>query len=223
MFKTTFLASAIAVAAMASPALASTLTGTFQINIYNFSDNDPGGSSSTVTQTNSAATPTNVAAQTLDATVTYTGTIDFRIGGGNSNSTYISDFLESSSSGSYTIDSGTQTFLDNTLLSQGTYVTTTFFEFIGSFSGAATGTITHDDGVYLTAVNSTGGISSPPTTEENTDFTADAGDFTLIYAAANGNPSILEIDATVVPLPASALLLLAGLGGLAAVGRRRTA
>ncbi|WP_371038491.1 VPLPA-CTERM sorting domain-containing protein [Rhodosalinus sp. FB01] len=85
------------------------------------------------------------------------------------------------------------------------------------------GTITHDDGVYLTGVNSTGGISSPPMEEENTDFTADADDFTLIYAAANGNPSILEIDATVVPVPASALLLLAGLGGLAAVGRRRTA
>ena len=123
-------------------------------------------------------------------------------------------------------DFAAETFLQNTLLSQGTYVTTTFFEILGSFATDALvgSTITHDDGITLIADNGqTGGVSAPPTSSITTAFTAEAGDFTLLYASANGNPSILRVDANLapVPLPAGGLLLLGAIGGLAALRRRK--
>lgn len=210
------LASALALGT-ALPASAATLNGVFTIEIYNFSDTP--GDSTVVTQTNSAATPANFAAQTLDATVTYTGDIFFGIPSGNSGSTTIDNFLKSAG-GNYSIDSSLID-LTNTLLSQGNYTTTTFFKIMGSFASAVEGVITHDDGITLVGNSVTGGVSAPPTSAKTTDFTAGAGDFTLFYAAANGNPSILKVDATPIPLPAGGVLLLTALGGLA-IARRRT-
>jgi hypothetical protein len=213
------LAAALAFGASA-PAFATTLNGTFTINIYNFSD---GGLNGDVTETNSAATAANVANAGFDATVTYTGDLAFGIGSGGSDTTSIWDFLVTGG-GIIGVDASTQLFLESTLLSQGTYVTTTFFEIIGSFAtDVLAGTISHDDGVMLSGENVTGGVSPAPTTVVDTAFTADAGDFTLIYAAANGNPSILVVDATLapVPVPAGGLLLICALGGLAALRRRK--
>lgn len=224
MLKKVLGASIVAIAMSSTPLLAATLSGVFEINVRNFADTT--GDSSIVTQTNSAATEANVSAQAIDATVTWTGDIDFRLGSGSSSSTYISDFFASGTGSLSNVSGSEQTFLDNTLLSLGTYKVTTFFEIMGVFTGdVLSGMITHDDGVTLTGVNVTGGVDAPPTTEENTAFTADAGAFSLFYAAANGNPSILEVDVemAVVPLPAGVVLLLTGLGGLAIARRRKKA
>lgn len=221
MFKTTVLAAALGL--FAAQATAATLSGTYMINIRNFQDT--ASDSSIVTNANSAATRANFDAQSIDATIQYTGDLNFGIGSGNSGSTTIDNFL-TSAGGSYSVTSSVGGFdLTSTLLSLGNYKVTTFFEIFGTFAGAADGRITHDDGITLVGNNVTGGVSAPPTPKKFTDFTADAGNFTLLYASANGNPSILNVDATVapIPLPAGAVLLVTALGGLGLSRRRKAA
>ena len=102
-------------------------------------------------------------------------------------------------------------------------MTTTFFKITGNFASAAAGMITHDDGVTLVANGQTGGVSSAPTSVLNTKFSSPGGAFTLYYAAPNGNPSVLKVDVSPVPVPAGGLLLIGAFGGLAALRRRRAA
>ncbi len=220
------LLSAVALTVVfALPSVAATLNGTFTIDIRNFTDADPGPD---VTQANSHATAANFAAQASDAVIQYTGAINFlvpSIGEGaanNSNTTTIAQFL-ASAGGSYIATPTAQQFLNATLLSRGSYVTTTFFKITGMFASRSEGTIYHDDGITLVANALTGGVSAAPTTQLATGFAANAGAFTLYYAAANGNPSVLRVDATAVPIPAAGFLLVGALGGLMALRRRKTA
>jgi hypothetical protein len=208
-------AGVLAIGSIVGAAQAATLNGTFTIDIRNFTDPD-------VTNTNSFATAANFGAQASDAVITYTGDINFFNPTSSGAATSIAQFL-GSAGGSYSIVSGTQSFLDSTRLSQGSYVTTTLFSISGVFATAVEGIIRHDDGITLVASGQTGGVSAPPTPATNTAFTANAGEFTLFYAAANGNPSILNVDAAVVPLPAAGFLLIGALGGLVALRRRKTA
>ncbi len=210
-----FLSAMAVTVAFAMPAVAATLNGTFTIDIRNFTG--PG-----VTQANSHATAANFSAQSSDAVITYTGDINFFNTVASGATTTIAQFL-GSAAGSYSIVSGTQAFLDTTRLSQGTYVTTTFFQITGFFASAVQGLIRHDDGITMVANGLTGGVSAAPTVAVNTAFRAGWGNFTLYYAAANGNPSILNVDVAAVPVPAGGLLLLGALGGLAALRRRKTA
>jgi hypothetical protein len=218
------LLSAVALTvAFAMPSVAATLSGTFTIDIRNFFDTATSGpGANVVTQGNSAATAANFNAQASDAVITYTGNINFGIGSGNSNTTTIANFL-ASAGGVVTASPAAQAFLNSTLLSQGSYVTTTFFKITGKFLSSYEGTITHDDGITLLARDLTGGVSAPPTSQRNTKFTATGGNFTLYYASANGNPSILKIDVSEVPVPAAGFLLVGALGGLMALRRRKTA
>jgi hypothetical protein len=218
------LLSAVALTvAFAMPSVAATLNGTFIIDIRNFSDTAASGAgANVVTQANSAATAANFNAQTSDAVITYTGNINFGIGSGNSNSTTIANFL-TSAGGTVTGSAGALAFLNSTLLSQGSYVTTTFFKITGTFMSSYEGKITHDDGITLMARDLTGGVSAPPTSERTTKFSATGGKFTLYYASANGNPSILKVDVSEVPVPAAGFLLIGALGGLVALRRRKTA
>ncbi len=224
MFRTTFIAAAATLALFSAEATAATLNGTYTINVRNFADT--GGDSNVVTSGNSAANRANVDAQAIDAIIEYTGDLDFAIGSGSSSTTTIDDFL-TSKGGMYSVTSSAFGFdIATAILSQGSYIQTTFFEIFGSFAGnAANGIITHDDGVTLEGVNVAGGVSAPPTPKKTTLFSADAGDFTLLYASANGNPSILKVEADVspVPLPAGALLLLTGLAGMGVARRRKKA
>ena len=210
-----FLSAIALTAVCAVPSLASTLNGTFTIDIRNFA--------ATGVASGSDATEANFNAQASDAVITYTGNINFGIGPGNSNTTTIANFLASGGGVITNADAGELALLASTLLSQGTYVTTTFFKITGTFASAVTGLITHDDGITLVANGQTGGVSAPPTTQVNTAFTATNGAFKLFYAAANGNPSILKVDVAAVPIPAGGLLLIGALGALAAFRRRKSA
>ena len=216
-----FLSAAALTVICALPSTAATLNGTFTIEVRNFTDADPGAD---VEYANSGATVANFLAVASDAVFTYTGNIDFGIPGSqDSNVTKIAGFLASGGGVITDADAGELAFLAGTLLSQGTYVTTTFFKITGTFASAVAGTITHDDGVTLVANGQTGGVSSAPTTVLNTAFSSTGGAFTLYYAAANGNPSVLKVDVSPVPVPAGGLLLIGALGGLAALRRRKAA
>ena len=216
-----FLSAAALTALCAMPSFAATLNGTFTIDIRNFSDGD--SEPFDVEQASSTATAANFNALTSDAVITYTGNLAFNMPAGNSSTTYISTFL-ANGGGVISDASGVELgFLAGTLLSQATYVTTTFFKITGTLASAVTGTITHDDGITLVANGQTGGVSTGPNTVLTTPFTATNGNFTLYYVAANGNPSILKVDVAAVPVPAGGLLLIGALGGLAALRRRKTA
>ena len=209
MFKNAVIAATI-IAGAVTGAEAATVSGTYNIDIYNY---NAGGSSAAAD-----ATAANVAANSgnLLASITYVGALDFLTGGGTLPT--IEEFLNS---GGGTYD---HTGL-GVLMSAGGFGTTTLLDITGTFLTAVLGTITHDDGVTL--YDTTGIVldSASPTSPRPDAFAAGAGNFRLIYSAANGNPEQLNVDATpaAVPLPAAGLLLIGGIGALGAMKRRRAA
>jgi hypothetical protein len=218
------MAGALAVSAAftATDADALFLDGVFNINIYNY---DAGG-----VRANAAATAANLSsAGSAIATVEYTGALRCGI---NVGTPTISAFLdtcgETVGSGSWTQTAGTAGVLDSTTLSAGTFTTTTLFDISAvSFSNIANlsqiDNVRHDDGILLTDGTTVITNTPPgdPTTAINTGVSGllgGAGEFSLLYAAANSDPSILEVS--VVPLPAAAWLLLGVSGALVAAKRR---
>jgi hypothetical protein len=206
-----------------TPAIAgaATLSGTFYIDIYSY---NAGG-----TQSNADATLANLntlAGPKVDSVV-WTGALDFRIGSGNSATTTIADFF---ASGTGTV-SGLDAGVGGLTLSLPTFQNTTMFDIRGTFLSGFTATVTHDDGftAYRDGVELVP-ASPAPTTEKNTALNfGGPGELRLIYVAANGNPSILEVtgenlpSAVPIPLPAAGWLLIGGIGALVAVRRRKKA
>ncbi|MEO9574259.1 MAG: VPLPA-CTERM sorting domain-containing protein [Tateyamaria sp.] len=77
-----------------------------------------------------------------------------------------------------------------------------------------------DDSVLFT--NTVTAAAFGAGTENALDFTGTAGSFILKIDGQNGSPgATYDIGLSTVPLPAAAWLLLAGVGGLAAVKRRQ--
>lgn len=215
------LLSAVALTvAFALPSAAATLSGTFTIDIRNFSDTaSSGAGANVVTQANSAANAANFFAQASDVVIKYTGLINFSVLAAQNAPTTIAQFLNSAG-GSYSVTGGDAAAL-NSQLSLGNFSTTTFFQIMGEFGSGDRGTITHDDGITLMQGSTVVASSAPPTSKKFTKFDPEAGAFTLYYAAANGNPSILNV--ATVPVPAAGFLLIGALGGLVALRRRKTA
>ena len=193
-----------------------TISGTFNIDIYNY---DALGVSA-----NADATPGNVTtyAGELISSITYTGLLlfDTRLLPDPSTPSTIKEFLESSG-GTLSSDAGL-----NIDLSTGGFRTTTLLDITwnGAFPGG--GSIEHDDGVslYDTSTNPdtllTPASAATPTTPIDTTFAAiGSTDLRLIYSAANGNPEVLDV--TAVPLPAAVWLFGSAILGLLGVGYKR--
>lgn len=228
-----------ATALTASSADALFLDGTFTIDIYNF---DAGG-----TRANAAATQAIIDTRTLTDTVEYKGALDFHITGtAGSDFTSIGEFFASGTGTVSGFDGGTEDLLLSSGGGSGdagataSFRTTTLFKITAKeFGGGAFDlniadlskivSVEHDDGITISdgtnsVFNTTVGIEAGPTNIVTTlvvpalSDTAPFGDFSLIYGAANGDPSVLKVS--VVPLPAAAWLLLGASGGLIAAKRR---
>lgn len=167
------------------------LEGTFTIDIYN---GDGGGEESSPNSKALLSNPLITGAEQPLDTVTWTGPLNFGITSGPDVPSTIGDFF---ATGEGTVEGLDESTAD-TLLSVTNYVTTTVFVIKFSKRAIPDGNIVHDDGigVYVDGELITPSDAADPTSEATTTFDGPAGDYQLVYAAANGNPSILRVRGT---------------------------
>jgi hypothetical protein len=210
-----FLSVAALIATLvAGAAQAATLTGTFNITAYNY---DSQGNNANSYASAAVLSTIGSRANLVSDSFTYTGALSF----GTPAQQTVGAWLGTGG--------GTVTGLDATLagrqLSSGHYRSTTFFVITAAFVDGFNATITHDDGISVFDDGVAIRTRPAPTTAVNTVANGfNGGAWSLYYVAANGNPSILVVDAdrqpTPVPVPAALPLLAAGLGAFAFFRRR---
>jgi hypothetical protein len=236
LFKTSLIAATLAIGTHAGLANADdVVNGTFNISIYNYNppsaiEGGSGDGFNTLTRRGqSAATLENVTnyGGVAEGSYTFVGNLDFTTAPlGSGTVSKIWQFLASSGGTLDGLAINATNFSElNIDMSTGSFLTTTLFVFTGDLGGPATGTIDHDDGVRLYDsgnVVRTALSAAAPTVEVETSFALpDNGQFTLVYSAANANPEVLRMEATVVPLPAAAWLFGSALVGMGFIGRRK--
>ncbi|MGC3939491.1 VPLPA-CTERM sorting domain-containing protein [Roseobacter sp. EG26] len=217
-------AAALSIATFASGAQAATLSGIFEVKVVNFNAGGTGsGARANIENFNARYA---AADETRKDTFTYSGSLDFFVPNPtNQDLETISDFLATNALGNV---SGLDAGVGGLRLSNPRFQTTTLFSFTEVYENAFETVVTHDDGFSIyddgaalfSFANPTGIRTTPKTGTET--FTG--GEFNLIYAAANGNPSRLLVEGDgvpAVPLPASALLLMGAMGGFGALARRK--
>lgn len=217
MLKSIFAASIVA-AAMATSASAATLNGFFEVTAVNAVELDREASKATMDNYNDALAGSNPS-----DTFTYEGDLDFGTFDGTDGTT-IEDWLLT---GGGTI-TGLDAFFGDLQLSKpsignGT-ATTTFFLFTTVLNMVGDFIIDHDDGIAVADDGVRIGGRDGPTSEVTTNvFGFNGGEFSLLYVATNGDPSVLRVngDLTPIPLPATLPLLLVGMGGIAMMRRKR--
>lgn len=210
-----FLSIAALVAGLAGGAAhAATLTGTFNITAYNYDSlgNDANSYASSGVLANIGAR-----ANVISDTFTYTGALSFGTPAQQTVGTWLG-------TGGGTV-SGLDTALAGRTLSSSGYRSTTFFVITAAFATGFNATINHDDGVSVFDDGAQIATYAQPTTERTTIANGfNGGAWSLFYVAANGNPSILRVNADVqptpVPVPAALPLLAVGLGALSVLRRR---
>jgi hypothetical protein len=218
-FKDLVVAAGVAVAG-ATAGQAAVLSGSFNIDIYNY---DSEGSSA-----KSDAILGNAAQGGYDqykalTGVTYTGGLDFFR---DNDPSTVGEFL---ASGGGTVTGLTAPAEDWILSSgagggpnpdasggPGSFRWTTLFVITPTtpFDSGFYGEIVHDDGIglYENGELVTPSGKTEPTSIVTTPYRLEGGDFKLVYVAANGDPSKLEVSA--VPLPFAGLLMAGALGAV---------
>jgi hypothetical protein len=219
-------AALVAAVTFGAAASAATLSGTFSVTAVNVTNVNSLQSAATTANFDAALAGTFGAFAT--DTFTYVGEIDFGTFD-HTDATTISDWLDTGTPGGVSgLDAAfgdLQLSKDNIFASPAT-ASTTFFLFTLQkiMSSAANFTVTHDDGVaFFDDGVGIGGFSAPTVVKETKISGFDGGKLSFLYVATNGDPSVLKVDATVIPVPAALPLLLAGLGGLALLKRRKAA
>jgi hypothetical protein len=229
--KKIFLLAAAAVLASGVSATAATLSGVFTVEAVRVTNLNGTESQATKANFDAARAGTLGAGGLGDAPFyatddfMYTGELKFRRGGNPSTPQTISNWLASGTPGGVSgLDAGFGGLQLSTGSIGSTTATTTFFKFSLASLSDAIFEITHDDGVAVYGNGALVGATVGPTSETTSTFTGfTGGTLDFYYVATNGNPSIFEVDATPVPVPAALPMLLAGLGLAGWVGRRRKA
>lgn len=213
------LASALALGT-ALPASAATLGGTFDVQVVRITGADTAESKATLDNFNAA-----LGSSGDQDTFTFTGDLDFSATNSN-DSTTILQWLQTSAGGVIDgLDAGVGALkLSQDDINNSTAITTFFYFTLKHLFMQDKFTVVHDDGIAIyddgVRIGGREGPNSKATTIVE-DFTG--GTFGLLYVATNGNPSILKVDATPIPLPAGGVLLLTALSGLAIARRRKQA
>jgi hypothetical protein len=221
----------VALTAVAAPASAAVLSGTFQVTVSTGLTNGAGIDTATFKGFSGD--------NTASATFTYTGPIDFSNEAAQSgvngdknaafgfNAGNISNY---SGKGTLTYDNkqvadftSTNGFIQSSGSASGQPYATFYTFALGNIAAGTTLTLTHDDGAALFQNGArVGSTVSGPTGKvtENVLFT-NSGLTTLTYSRQNSTPSILTVSA--VPEPATWAMMLVGFGMVGAVARRRKA
>jgi hypothetical protein len=221
MKKSIFAAAAVAVLGTMGAAQAATLGGTFAVTAVNVTGVNRAQSEATSLAFDNARNGLSGTIAGLD-TFTYSGNLSFKTVGPNT--TTISDWLQTGVGGSVSgLDIGGLQ-LSKSSIENGTATTTFFlFERLADI-GAGDFTVTHDDGIAIFNDGAfLGGLKGPNTVKVTQVDGFERGAFSILYVATNNNPSVLNVDANVapVPLPAALPLLAAGLAGIGLMRLRR--
>ncbi len=221
---------AIASVALTGAAQAATLSGVFDVTVVNVTNLNTSESRATIENGEAAFDKAmgvdngfgGADSVAVTADFDFTGALDFGTFDG-SDGTTIQQWLDSSTGSTTVWESddlgGLQLSKDG--IGSGTATTSFFYFELVEALGATDFLVSHDDGMAIFDDDVRIGGREGPTVEVITEVLGfDGGTFGLLYVATNGDPSVLNVNATPVPLPAGMPLLLAGLGGLALMRRR---
>lgn len=217
-------AALVAAVTFGAAASAATLNGTFNVTAVNVSGVNSAQSEASLANFNAALAGSLGTLNGFDDFV-YTGDLFFGTSNSN-NSTTIAQWLATGTSGGVSGLDGIGGLTQSTPNINNGSATTTFFLFTlnTAFPGADFN-VRHDDGFAVySGTTRIGGVLGPTQVLNSTVTGFGGGPLSFLYVATNGDPSIFEVSAVnVVPVPAALPLLLAGLGGLALLRRRKAA
>ena len=169
------------------------LDGRFIIDIYN----GQGGGSATSANVQADKDNGLISGVPL-ARVEYVGKLNLGNNLAQGQQSTIGEFM---SSGSGTYSPPLSADVASRRLSWFPFTDTTVFVISFSDTAIPDGSIDHDDGVglYVNGTLQTAAAAAAPATVTTTGFVGPAGEYELIYVAANGNPSILRVRGTPAP------------------------